>query len=112
MKINMYMYDRQIELGEDATKEFLIQYDRAKDMMHHLLGLFDDEDTRVAMFYMMSLRTLMDDFIEFCTNGIDVDLMESLLNNEIDEEEIFEDLYEEEEDDSEILVEFDDDEEE
>lgn len=104
MKIGMYMYDREIDLNEESTKDFIAQYKNAKDTMKQLLTIFEDEETRTAIFYMTGLRTLIDDFIEFCTDDIDVDLMEKLLNNE----EVYEDEPEnEEEDDFEILVDFD-----
>lgn len=107
MKIGMYMYDREIDLNEESTKEFIQQYKNAKDTMKQLLTIFEDEETRTAMFYMMGLRTLIDDFLEFCTDEIDVDLMEKLLNNE----EVYEDEPENEEDeDFEILVDFDEEE--
>jgi hypothetical protein len=50
----------------------------------------------------MSLRTLIDDFLEFCTEDIDVDLMSALLNNEDIDDEEFED-----DDEGEIFVDFD-----
>jgi hypothetical protein len=104
MKINMYMYDKEIDLNEEATEEFLQQYENAKGTMRQLLNIFEDEETRLAMFYMMSLRTLIDDFLEFCTEDIDVDLMSALLNNEdIDDEEFEND----EDDEGEIFVDFD-----
>lgn len=106
MKIGMYMYDREIDLNEESTKDFIAQYKNAKDTMKQLLTIFEDEETRTAIFYMMGLRTLIDDFIEFCTDDIDVDLMEKLLNNE----EVYEDEPENEEDDFEILVDFDEEE--
>ena len=106
MKIGMYMYDREIDLNEESTKDFIAQYKNAKDTMKQLLTIFEDEETRTAIFYMMGLRTLIDDFIEFCTDDIDVDLMEKLLNNE----EVYEDESENEEDDFEILVDFDEEE--
>lgn len=102
MKINMYMYDKEIDLNEEATEEFLQQYENAKGTMRQLLTLFEDEETRLAMFYMMSLRTLIDDFLEFCTEDIDVDLMSALLNNEDIDDEEFED-----DDEGEIFVDFD-----
>ena len=111
MKIGMYMYDRDIELNNDATKEFLLQYDHAKDIMKLILTEFEDESTRMAIFFTMALRTLLDDFIEFCTDDIDVNLMEQLLNNEIDEEDDIED-YNCDDEDIEIVIDFDDDEEE
>lgn len=107
MKIGLYMYDRPLELDEEATDLFLEQYDKAKEEMKRLLSLFDEEETRVAMFHMMSLRCFIDDFLEFCTVDIDVDDMEELLNG-VDEDFLY-DKYEE--DDDEILVEFDDEEE-
>lgn len=117
MKLDLYMYDRPIELNEESTMEFLMQYEAAKEMMKELLDLFssDDTETRQAMFFCLCLRTLIDDFLEFCTEGVPVGLMEELLNgNEEAEREIF--LAKEEEiygsDEGEILVEFDDDEEE
>lgn len=82
MKINMYMFDRPIELDEESTDEFLIQYKVAKDTMRQILTMYEDEETRSAMFFAMSLRTLLDDFLDFCTDDIDVDTMEALLNNE------------------------------
>ena len=120
MKLDLYMYDRPIELDERATKEFLGMYMASKETMKELLDLFpEDNDTRQAIFFMLGLRTLIDDFLEFCTDGIPVELIERLLNgDENAEEEIF-DVKEElveallnEEDDGEILVEFDNDEEE
>lgn len=102
MKINMYMYDKEIDLNEEATEEFLQQYENAKGTMRQLLTIFEDEETRLAMFYMMSLRTLIDDFLEFCTEDIDVDLMSALLNNEDIDDEEFED-----DDEGEIFVDFD-----
>lgn len=102
MKINMYMYDKEIDLNEEATEEFLQQYENAKETMRQLLTIFEDEETRLAMFYMMSLRTLIDDFLEFCTEDIDVDLMSALLNNEDIDDEEFED-----DDEGEIFVDFD-----
>lgn len=117
MKLDLYMYDRPINLDEEATMEFLAQYDTAKEMMKEILDLFTDEDTetRQAMFFCLCLRTLIDDFLEFCTEDATVELMEKLLNGDKDaEEEIY--LAKEEEyyeaDEGEILVEFDDDEEE
>ena len=82
MKINMYMFDRPIELDEESTDEFLIQYKVAKDTMRQILTMYEDEETRSAVFFAMSLRTLLDDFLDFCTDDIDVDTMEALLNNE------------------------------
>ena len=110
MKIGLYMYDRPLELDEDATNLFLEQYDKAKDEMKNLLGKFDEEETRVAMFYMMTLRCFIDDFLEFCTDEIPVDVMEKLLNTP----DLFDEMYEneEEEDEFEIEVKFDEDEEE
>ncbi len=109
MKIGMYMYNKEIDLNDEATNEFLRQYDNARDTMRQLLTIFEDEETRLAMFYMMSLRTLIDDFLEFCAEDIDVDLMTALLNNE----EVFDDEFEYyDEDENEISVEFDDAEEE
>ena len=104
MKLDLYMYDTPIELDEASTIEFIKQYDNAKDTMRQILSMFEDEDTRLAIFYMLGLRTLIDDFLEFCTEDIAVDLMQLLLNNEADEDDIFED----EDDDNEIFVEFDD----
>ncbi len=106
MKIKMYMYDRDLELTEEAAEEFVEQYEDAKGTMKDLLSTFEDEDTRTAMFYMMSLRALIDDFIEFCTDDIPADLMERLLNNE----DVYEDELEDydDDDDFEITVEFDD----
>lgn len=82
MKIDMYMYDRPIELDEESTDEFLAQYKLAKNTMRQILTMYEDEETRSAMFYAMGLRALLDDFLEFCTDDIDVDTMEALLNNE------------------------------
>lgn len=82
MKIEMYMYDRPLELNEESTVEFLKQYDNARNTMRNLLTMYEDEDTRLAMFYCMGLRSLLDDFLEFCTEDLSVDLMESLLNDE------------------------------
>ncbi len=122
MKLGLYMYDDPINLDEGSTAEFLKRYDMAKDVMNELLGLFSDEDngSREAIFFMLGLRTLIDDFLEFCTTGIPVELIERLLNGDLDaEEEIFHaveaeysEQLDEDDDDFEILVEFDDDEEE
>ena len=103
------MYDRPIELDDESTELFLEQYDKAREEMKRLLNLFEEEETRVAMFHMMTLRCFIDDFLEFCADGIDVDDMEVLLNGseyDMDFEEF------EEDDEFEIEVEFDDDEEE
>lgn len=108
MKIGMYMYDKEISLNDEATSLFLQQYDNAKDGMRQLLDKFDEEETRIAMFYMMSLRCFIDDFLEFCAEDIDIDEMEYLLNNsskDIDFNEFDDD------DEGEFLVEFDDEEE-
>lgn len=104
MKLDLYMYDSPIELNEESTIDFIKQYENAKDTMRQILTMFEDEDTRLAIFYMLSLRTLIDDFLEFCTTDIDADTLQMLLNNEVDEEDILND----EEDDNEIFVEFDD----
>ena len=112
MKIGMYMYDRELELDDQATMDFLLQYENAKDTMRQLLTMFEDEETRIAMFYMMSLRTLMDDFLEFCADGISADEMEILFNTEqIGDFDL--DEFEEDDDDDEfeIFVDFDDEEE-
>ena len=82
MKIEMYMYDRPLELDEESTVEFLKQYDNARDTMRNILTMYEDEDTRLAMFYCMGLRSLLDDFLEFCTQDLSADLMEALLNDE------------------------------
>ena len=37
MKIEMYMYDRPLELDEESTVEFLKQYDNARDTMRNIL---------------------------------------------------------------------------
>ena len=99
MKISMYVYDRPLELDEESTDEFIKQYKLAKDTMRQILTMYEDEETRSAMFYAMSLRTLIDDFLEFCTEDIDVDTMEALLNNE--------EVYLEDDDDFEIEVDTD-----
>lgn len=108
MKIGMYMYDKEISLNDEATSLFLEQYDDAKNVMKQLLDLFDEEETRVAIFYMMSLRCFIDDFLEFCAEDINVNEMEYLLNNSmrnIDFAKFNDD------DEGEVLVEFDDEEE-
>ena len=108
MKIGLYMYDRPIELDDESTDLFLDQYDKAREEMIRMLDMFEEEETRVAMFHMMTLRCFIDDFLEFCSDGIDVDEMEALLNSSVKC-----DLDDFEEDDEfEIEVEFDDDEEE
>ena len=107
MKLKMYMYDRDIMLEEEATMLFLEQLDNARESMKTLLDVFEEESTRVAMFYMMSLRSYIDDFLEFCAEDITVEEMEMLLNqseNNFDEEE--------DEDEFEIYVDFNEDEEE
>jgi hypothetical protein len=55
---------------------------------------------------MMSLRSYIDDFLEFCAEGITGEEMEQLLNGHDVEE-----IDEEEDDDFEIYVDFDDEEE-
>lgn len=109
MKIGMYMYDKEINLNDEATSLFLEQYDNAKDGMKQLLDLFDEEETRIAMFYMMSLRCFIDDFLEFCAEDISVEEMEILLNDAMDYNIDFDDF---DDDEGELLVEFDDEEEE
>jgi hypothetical protein len=109
MKIGMYMYDRDINLNDEATKDFLLQYDNARATMKQILEEFEDESTRMAIFYAMGLRTLLDDFIEFCTEDIDVKLMEQLLNNEIDIEDDIED-YDCDDEDFEIVIDYDNEE--
>lgn len=109
MKIGMYMYDREIDLNDKATSLFLEQYDDAKNVMKQLLDLFDEEETRVAIFYMMSLRCFIDDFLEFCAEDINVEEMEILLNGVMDYDMNFDGF---DDDEGELLVEFDDEEEE
>lgn len=107
MKIKMYMYDEPIKLDDEASKLFLEQLSIAQESMKALLEAYADQSTREAMFYMMTLRSYIDDFLEFCAEGITGEEMEQLLNGydaEIDEEE--------DDDDFEIYVDFDDDEEE
>lgn len=99
MKIKMYMYDREINLDEEATVLFLEQLDVARESMKALLEAYSEQPTREAMFYMMSLRSFIDDFLEFCADELSVNEMEILLN--ADEED------EEEDDDFEIFVDFD-----
>ena len=82
MKIEMYMYDRPIDLDEESTVEFIKQNENARDTMRNILTMYEDEDTRLAKFYCMGLRSLLDDFLEFCTQDLSVDLMEALLNDE------------------------------
>ena len=110
MRIGMYMYDKEINLNEDATRLFLEQYENAKATMKLILNDFEDVDTRVAMFYMMSLRTVIDDFLEFCTDDIDVDTMQMLLNDEVSVDDVYDFDDFEEDDDGEILVDFDEEE--
>ena len=104
MKIDMFMFDRPIELDEESTKEFLLQYQNSKNMMRQILTMFEDEETRKAIFYVIGLRSFLDDFLEFCTSELDADLMEALLN---DKEVYLDDI---EEDDFEIEVDIDDEE--
>ena len=106
MKIKMYMYDEPIKLDDEASKLFLEQLSVAQESMKALLEVYADQSTREAMFYMMSLRSFIDDFLEFCAEDITKEEMELLLNghdDEIDEEE--------DDDDFEIYVDFDDEEE-
>lgn len=106
MKIKMYMYDEPIKLDDESSKLFLEQLSIAQDSMKALLEVYADESTREAMFYMMSLRSFIDDFLEFCAEDFTQEEMEQLLNGqdvEIDEEE--------DDDDFEIYVDFDDEEE-
>ena len=107
MKIKMYMYDEPIKLDDEASKLFLEQLSIAQESMKALLEVYADQSTREAMFYMMSLRSYIDDFLEFCAEGITQEEMEQLLNGH-DVEEVDE---EEEDDDFEIYVDFDDEEE-
>lgn len=107
MKIKMYMYDEPIKLDDESSKLFLEQLSIAQDSMKALLEVYADESTREAMFYMMSLRSFIDDFLEFCAEDITKEEMEQLLNG-YDDEEIDE---EEDDDDFEIYVDFDDEEE-
>ena len=107
MKIKMYMYDEPIKLDDEASKLFLEQLSIAQESMKALLEVYADQSTREAMFYMMSLRSYIDDFLEFCAQDITGEEMEQLLNG-YDEEEIDE---EEDDDDFEIYVDFDDEEE-
>ena len=108
MKIDMFMFDRPIELDEESTKEFLLQYQNSKNMMRQILTMFEDEETRKAIFYVIGLRSFLDDFLEFCTEGLTAELMEALLNDEEAYME-YEEKYEEE-DDFEIEVDIDDEE--
>jgi hypothetical protein len=108
MKIGMYMYDREIDLNDEATSLFLEQYDNAKEGMKALLDKFEEEDTRTVMFYMMSLRCFIDDFLEFCAEDISVEEMTLLLNTPSDYDIDFDEF---DDDEGEVLVEFDDDEE-
>lgn len=109
MKIKMYMYDEPIKLDDEASKLFLDQLSIAQDSMKALLEVYADQSTREAMFYMMSLRSFIDDFLEFCAENTTEEEMEQLLNGkDIEEEEVDE---EEDDDDFEIYVDFDDEEE-
>jgi hypothetical protein len=120
MKLGLYMYDDPISLNEESTKDFIEQYDSARDLMTTVLDMFSESNTsREAIFFMLGLRTLIDDFLEFCTTGVSAELIERLLNGDEEvENEIFEALesemepYFEDDYEGEILVEFDDDEEE
>ena len=109
MKIGLYMYDRPIELDDESTDLFLDQYDKAREEMKRMLDMFEEEETRVAMFHMMTLRCFIDDFLEFCAEDISVDEMEILLNGVMDYDMNFDDF---DDDEGELLVEFDDEEEE
>lgn len=120
MKLGLYMYDNPIFLNEESTKDFLEQYDSAREFMATILDMFTDSSTsREAIFFMLGLRTFIDDFLEFCTTGVSEELIERLLNGDDSvEAEIFDSIesgiesYIEDDDEGEILVEFDDDEEE
>lgn len=103
MKIKMYMYDEPIKLDDEASSLFLEQLSVAQESMKALLDVYADQSTREAMFYMMSLRSYIDDFLEFCTEDITKEEMEQLLNGN--------DIEEEDDDDFEIYVDFDDEEE-
>lgn len=106
MKIKMYMYDEPIKLDEEASELFLEQLSIAQESMKALLEVYSDQSTREAMFYMMSLRSYIDDFLEFCAEDITGEEMEQLLNGkDVEEEE------DDEDDDFEIYVDFDDEEE-
>lgn len=120
MKLGLYMYDDPISLNEESTKDFIEQYDSARELMATILDMFTNSNTsREAIFFMLGLRTLIDDFLEFCTTGVSAELIERLLNGDEEvESEIFDTIeseiesYIEDDDEGEILVEFDDDEEE
>lgn len=106
MKIKMYMYDEPIKLDKEASELFLEQLSIAQESMKALLEVYSDQSTREAMFYMMSLRSYIDDFLEFCAEDITGEEMEQLLNGkDVEEEE------DDEDDDFEIYVDFDDEEE-
>ena len=102
MKIKMYMYDEDINLDEEATSLFLGQLDVARESMKALLDAYAEEQTRLVIFYMMALRSYIDDFLEFCADELSVGEMEVLLNindeqdTEDDEFEIFVDFDKEE----------------
>ena len=52
MKINMYMFDRPIELDEESTDEFLIQYKVAKDTMRQILTMYRSLKSHPIKFLM------------------------------------------------------------
>ena len=102
MKIKMYMYDEDVKLDKEATSLFLEQLDVARESMKTLLDAYAEEQTRLVMFYMIALRSYIDDFLEFCAEELSIEEMEVLLNtndeqdNEDDEFEIFVDFDKEE----------------
>ena len=45
MKLGLYMYDDPISLNENSTKEFIEQYDSARELMTTILDMFTDRST-------------------------------------------------------------------
>lgn len=81
MKLKLNDFIKPIELGEQATEEFLMQWDRARETMKQLLYLYEDEETRSALFYMLSLSDFVNDFIDFVLEGLKEEDLEELLND-------------------------------
>ena len=81
MRLKLNDFVRPIELGDQATEEFLMQWDNARETMKQLLQLYENEETRIALFYMLSLSDFVNDFIDFVLEGLEEEDLEELLND-------------------------------
>lgn len=81
MKLKLNDFAKPIELGDQATEEFLMQWDNARETMKQLLQLYENKETRIALFYMLSLSDFVNDFIDFVLEGLEEDDLEELLND-------------------------------